>query len=152
MAVTKVCVWLKIYIFTHVNNRYDDYEFFGEALSQDDRFICSNQSFTGNTTAFAENAKKLAKKLSAVVPRKNGFLVRSVGVGNSTVYGLGQCWEFVNRSSCQKCLFNARMKIDSCIPKQEGRVLNAGCYMRYSTTKFYNNSGNDTAEGGELGS
>ncbi|WOL20704.1 cysteine-rich receptor-like protein kinase 3 [Canna indica] len=129
--------------------RYDEYEFFGEALSQDDRVICSNQEFTGNTSAFAENTKKLVKKLSVEALRNDdGFLVGSVGGGNSTVYGLAQCWEFVNRSSCQKCLLNATTAIDSCIPKQEGRVLNSGCYMRYSTSRFYNNSGTGTGEGG----
>ncbi|XP_009392180.2 cysteine-rich receptor-like protein kinase 3 [Musa acuminata AAA Group] len=128
--------------------RYDEYEFFGEALSQDDRVICSDQEFTGNTTAFTENTKNLVKKLSTEAPRNDGFLVGSVEAGNSSVYGLGQCWEFVNKSSCEKCLLNARKTINSCIPKQEGRVLNSGCYMRYSISRFYNNSGTDAAGGG----
>ncbi|RZR86421.1 hypothetical protein BHM03_00013620 [Ensete ventricosum] len=130
--------------------RYDEYEFFGEALSQDDRVICSDQEFAGNTTAFTENTKNLVKKLSTEAPRNDGFLVASVEAGNSSVYGLGQCWEFVNKSSCDKCLLNARKTINSCIPKQEGRVLNSGCYMRYSISRFYNNSGTDAAGGGEL--
>ncbi|THU58573.1 hypothetical protein C4D60_Mb03t15800 [Musa balbisiana] len=128
--------------------RYDEYEFFGEALSQDDRVICTDQEFAGNTTAFTENTKNLVKKLSTEAPRNDGFLVGSVEAGNSSVYGLGQCWEFVNKSSCEKCLLNARKTINSCIPKQEGRVLNSGCYMRYSISRFYNNSGTDAAGGG----
>lgn len=132
------------------NCRYDEYEFFGEALSQDDRVICTDQEFAGNTTAFTENTKNLVKKLSTEAPRNDGFLVGSVEAGNSSVYGLGQCWEFVNKSSCEKCLLNARKTINSCIPKQEGRVLNSGCYMRYSISRFYNNSGTDAAGGGEL--
>ncbi|XP_042431829.1 cysteine-rich receptor-like protein kinase 3 [Zingiber officinale] len=128
--------------------RYDDYQFFGEAQSQYDRVVCSEQEYTGNATSFSANARKLIRNLTDEAPRNNGFLVGSVEGGNSTVYGLGQCWEFVNRTSCQTCLLAARMAIHSCIPRQEGRVLNSGCYLRYATTRFYDNSTNDAAEGG----
>ncbi|KAJ7953581.1 putative Kinase [Quillaja saponaria] len=60
--------------------------------------------------------------------------------GNVSVYGLAQCWEFVNASACRNCLAEGVDKIGSCPSKEEGRVLNAGCYLRYSTFKFYNNS------------
>lgn len=128
--------------------RYDDYQFFGEALSQYDRVVCSDQEYTGNATSFSANARRLIRNLTDEAPRNNGFLVGSVGGGNSTVYGLGQCWEFVNRTSCQRCLLDARMAIHSCIPRQEGRVLNSGCYLRYATTRFYDNSTNAAAAGG----
>ena len=45
-----------------------------------------------------------------------------------------------NGSDCEYCLANAVSNISSCTPKQEGRVLNTGCYLRYSTEKFYYNS------------
>ncbi|GFQ08285.1 cysteine-rich receptor-like protein kinase 3 [Phtheirospermum japonicum] len=67
--------------------------------------------------------------------------------GNLTVYGLGQCWEYVNRSGCVECLEKSVSRIGSCAPKVEGRVLNAGCYVRYSTTRFYNNSASDAQSG-----
>ena len=57
-----------------------------------------------------------------------------------SLFGLAQCWEFVNGTACEDCLANAVLKIRSCTPKEEGRVLNAGCYLRYSTEKFYYNS------------
>ena len=59
---------------------------------------------------------------------------------NVTVYGLAQCWEFVNGTACEDCLANAVLKIRSCTPKEEGQALNAGCYLKYSTKKFYSNS------------
>ncbi|KAL0364188.1 UNVERIFIED_CONTAM: Cysteine-rich receptor-like protein kinase [Sesamum angustifolium] len=37
-------------------------------------------------------------------------------------------------------------------PNVEGRALNAGCYFRYSTTRFYNNSASDAPAGGGGGS
>lgn len=49
---------------------------------------------------------------------------------NLTVYGLAQCWEFVKGGDCVKCLESSASRIGSCPPKVEGRVLNAGCYLR----------------------
>nr|DAD34525.1 TPA_asm: hypothetical protein HUJ06_005165 [Nelumbo nucifera] len=130
--------------------RYDDYEFFGEALSPADRTVCGTTGFGGKRTAFRVNALELVKNLSAEAPRNDGFFVGSVDRGNSTVYGLAQCWEYLNASSCRSCLQSAVSEIDSCLPNVEGRALNAGCYLRYSTDKFYNNSGTD-AVGGDGG-
>ena len=39
--------------------------------------------------------------------------------GNVTVYGLAQCWEFVNGSDCEYCLVNAVSNISSCTPKED---------------------------------
>ncbi|KAJ0094554.1 hypothetical protein Patl1_16083 [Pistacia atlantica] len=120
--------------------RYDDYNFFNESLSSTDKTICGTKDFGGNTTVFGANAVELVRNLSAQAVKNDGFFVGSVSRGNVLVYGLAQCWEFVNGSACEKCLENAVSRIGSCTPKEEGRVLNAGCYLRYSTQKFYNNS------------
>ncbi|KAF8390450.1 hypothetical protein HHK36_024976 [Tetracentron sinense] len=128
--------------------RYDDYEFFKEALSAEDRTVCGNSTFGGNRTTFRPNTIELVRNLSAEAQKNNGFFVGSVNRGNSTVFGLAQCWKLVNGSSCGKCLENAVSMIGSCLPKEEGRVLNTGCYLRYSTHRFYNNSEGDTPGGG----
>ncbi|GAV62001.1 Pkinase domain-containing protein/Stress-antifung domain-containing protein [Cephalotus follicularis] len=121
--------------------RYDAYDFFDESLSAQDRTVCADQDFQGNTTVFKDNAIELVKNLSVQALKNDGFFVGFVTTGNVTVYGLAQCWELVNSSACQSCLENAVSKIESCAPKREGRVLNAGCYLQYSPYKFYNNSG-----------
>ncbi|XP_043704437.1 cysteine-rich receptor-like protein kinase 3 isoform X2 [Telopea speciosissima] len=128
--------------------RYDEYDFFSEALSPEDRTVCGNQSFAGNRIAFRANTIVLMKNLSAQAPKNGGFFVGYVDRGNSTVYGLAQCWEYLNASACSSCLRNGVSRIGSCLPNDEGRVLNAGCYMRYSTQKFYNNSTSVAAGGG----
>ncbi|XP_062158756.1 cysteine-rich receptor-like protein kinase 3 [Alnus glutinosa] len=120
--------------------RYDDYYFLNETLSVEDRAVCGNQSFVGNDTVFSANVNQLVRNLSVEAPKNDGFSVGSVNKGNVTVYGLAQCWEFANRTGCEECLANAVAKIGSCAPKGEGRALIAGCYMRYSTQKFYYNS------------
>ncbi|CAL5338299.1 unnamed protein product [Camellia sinensis] len=121
--------------------RYDDYMFFNESLSGLDRTVCGSSGFVGgNETLFRENVGDLVRNLSLEGVNNGRFAVGSVSRGNLTVYGLAQCWEFVNGSDCEKCLGDAEVKIGSCLAEQEGRVLNSGCYMRYSTQKFYYNS------------
>nr|POF10180.1 cysteine-rich receptor-like protein kinase 3 [Quercus suber] len=120
--------------------RYDDYYFFNESLSVQDKTVCGAQEFAGNGTVFSANVNQLVTNLSVEAPKFDGFSVGSVNNGNVTVYGLAQCWEFVNGTACEDCLANAVSNISSCTPKQEGRVLNTGCYLRYSTEKFYYNS------------
>ncbi|KAM4109785.1 hypothetical protein ACJW30_03G146000 [Castanea mollissima] len=120
--------------------RYDDYYFFNEALSVQDKTVCGAQEFVGNGSVFNANVNQLVMNLSAEAPKFDGFSVGFVTNENVTVYGLAQCWEFVNGSACEYCLAKAVSNISSCTPKEEGRVLNTGCYLRYSTEKFYYNS------------
>ncbi|XP_050276593.1 cysteine-rich receptor-like protein kinase 3 isoform X14 [Quercus robur] len=120
--------------------RYDDYYFFNEALSVQDKTVCGAQEFVGNGSVFSANVNQLVMNLSVEAPKFDGFSVGFVTKENVTVYGLAQCWEFVNGSDCEYCLANAVSNISSCTPKEEGRVLNTGCYLRYSTEKFYYNS------------
>lgn len=131
--------------------RYDDFNFFNQSLSAQDKSVCGSTDFGGNQSVFKANALELVRNLSVEAPNNDGFFVGFVNRGNVTVYGLAQCWEFVNGSACRKCLSDTITRIDSCPPKQEGRVLNAGCYFRYSTQKFYNNNTVTDAGGGNGG-
>lgn len=123
--------------------RYDDYMFFNESLSSEDRTVCGGDDFGGNRTQFRASVVELGRNLRDEGVKNEGFFTGSVSSGNLTVYGLGQCWEFVNGRGCVDCLENAVSRIGLCPPKVEGRALNSGCYLRYSTTKFYNNSASD---------
>lgn len=122
--------------------RYDDYMFFNESLSAADKTVCGKDDFVGNQSLFRSNVVELVKNLSLEGVKNDGFFVGEVHRGNLSVYGLAQCWEFVKGRNCQRCLADSVSKIGSCVPKDEGRVLNSGCYLRYSTQRFYNNSGN----------
>ncbi|KAK7305634.1 hypothetical protein VNO77_43541 [Canavalia gladiata] len=42
---------------------------------------------------------------------------------------------------CRDCLRKAGKEVKGCLPKREGRALNAECYLRYSTHKLYNEEG-----------
>ena len=117
--------------------RSADYNFFNETLDVQDKTVCGTQDFLGNPTVFGAIVRELVRNLGVEAPKKDNFFVGSVNKGKITVYGLAQCWESVNETACERCLANAASNISSCTPKEEGRVLNAGCYMRYSTQKFY---------------
>lgn len=92
---------------------------------------------------YKANTVELVRNLSIEAPKNEGFFVGYVSQRNVTVYGLAQCWKFMNGSACQNCLVEAVTRIDSCASKAEGKALNAGCYLRYSTHNFYNSSNNN---------
>ncbi|KAK1365745.1 Cysteine-rich receptor-like protein kinase 3 [Heracleum sosnowskyi] len=125
--------------------RYDDYMFFNESLSLVDKSVCGKDDFVGDQSLFRSNVLELVNKLSLKGVGNDGFFVGDVQRGNLSVFGLAQCWEFVKGRDCQRCLADSVSKIRSCIPKDQGRVLNSGCYLRYSTQRFYNNSGDGDA-------
>ncbi|CAN1151162.1 Cysteine-rich receptor-like protein kinase 2, partial [Linum perenne] len=133
--------------------RYDDYNFFNESSSVQDRAVCAPGNFSGGDLGvFGANAISLVRNLSEQVVGNDGFSVGSVSRGNVSVFGLVQCWEFVNGSNCRSCLADAVEMIGNCTPREEGRVLKAGCYMRYSTRRFYNISSSSPNSGNEGGS
>ncbi|KAM6589336.1 hypothetical protein CsatA_011941 [Cannabis sativa] len=127
--------------------RYDSYNFFNESLGWQDTTLCSNGDFSGNRTVFRDNVLKLVRNLSIEAPNNDGFFVGLVNQGNISVFGLAQCWEFVTGTACEKCLAASVENVTSCAPKEEGRILNAGCYLRYSTKKFYYNSTSASGQG-----
>ncbi|KAK7407236.1 hypothetical protein VNO78_08971 [Psophocarpus tetragonolobus] len=126
--------------------RYDGYNFFNESLSPWDVTVCGSEDFSGNWSVYKANTVELVENLSIEVPKNEGFFVGYVSRRNVTVYGLAQCWKYVNGSACQNCLAEAVTRIDSCAPKQEGKALNAGCYLMYSTHNFYNSSNHNAPQ------
>ena len=65
------------------------------------------------------------------------------------VYALAQCWKSLGVRECGACLDKARAEVvNKCWGSREGRSLNAGCYLRYSTRKFYSD-GKDEADNGK---
>ena len=53
--------------------------------------------------------------------------------------GLAQCWESLSIEECRVCLDSAKKEVMGCVPSGDGRGMNAGCFLRYSTQKFYEN-------------
>ncbi|KAL3748480.1 hypothetical protein ACJRO7_009685 [Eucalyptus globulus] len=122
--------------------RYGSYDFYNETVDPTrDMLKCSS-----NLTAPAERVAELSdrvdrvlRNVSASAVRNKGFAVAGEdGVGGvAGVYALAQCWSTLDAGSCRFCLENATSMARSCAPGEEARAMNAGCFLRYSTTKFY---------------
>ncbi|KAK3020075.1 hypothetical protein RJ639_004075 [Escallonia herrerae] len=114
--------------------RYDNYSFFNESVDTNrDSVKCSGASAT--KLGFKKDVGELIENVTESAMAKGGFaVVEGEGEG---VYALAQCWESVSSAGCRDCLEKASKEVRGCLPSREGRGLNAGCYLRYSTEKFF---------------
>ncbi|KAK4282379.1 hypothetical protein QN277_013763 [Acacia crassicarpa] len=126
--------------------RYDNYSFFSEAIDPvRDTLNCSSrygvaEDEGGERREFEKNVGEAVDNVVDVsVGEGFGF-----GVGQAGgVYALAQCWKTLRSDECGICLRKAAREVRECFPNLEGRALNAGCYLRYSTHKFYNQAGQE---------
>eukprot|EP01018_Ginkgo_biloba_P008790 Gb_24391 [translate_table: standard] len=98
-----------------------------------------------NLSHFFKILKQLMSKLSNEAPGNGGFSMGSTQGPSTKIYGFAQCWKTLSKSLCRDCLLNASAKILACSPSLEGRALNAGCYMHYSTLPFALNQTSELA-------
>ncbi|KAI6682856.1 hypothetical protein NL676_028769 [Syzygium grande] len=124
--------------------RSDYYNFYNETIDpQHDMVKCANQtSVSADQQAqlqFANKVDRVLRNVSAVAPKNKGFAVfeEASGGGVAGVFALAQCWNTLDENGCGECLENAMIKARNCTPGDEGRAMNAGCFMRYSTQRFY---------------
>ncbi|KAL2500071.1 Cysteine-rich receptor-like protein kinase 42 [Abeliophyllum distichum] len=122
--------------------RYDNYSFYEEAVDPVwDKANCNSSidvntnGIQSSTPEFRKNVADLIDNITASAVLNDGY---AVGVWKG-VYGLADCWKTVSRNGCRECLTAARREVIGCLPSLEGRALNTGCYLRYSTKKFYSN-------------
>ncbi|RHN45125.1 putative non-specific serine/threonine protein kinase [Medicago truncatula] len=116
--------------------RYDNYSFYSEETDPlRDKVICTS-------------SERLEVQMERSVERVVDVVAKDAGDGGGFavgevegVYALAQCWKTLGIDGCRDCLSNAVKKVRGCLPNSEGRVLNAGCYLRYSTHKFFKDGG-----------
>ncbi|XP_076893025.1 cysteine-rich receptor-like protein kinase 2 [Bidens hawaiensis] len=119
--------------------RVQNYSFFHEYTGPDDSYVCGNA--TRKNVTFQAAVKQTVSNAVTDALRNSKYFGRGemlVDSGNESVYVLAECFRTLSPSSCLACLDNASMQISKCLPWSEGRVLNAGCFMRYSDTNFLN--------------
>lgn len=124
--------------------RYDNYSFYQESVSSSfDTFKCGNEYLDVDDDDkhldFPTRVGYAVGNVTIQAVENGGFAVVNV----DGIYALAQCWDSVGREGCRGCLEMAGKAARGCVPKKEGRGMNAGCYLRYSTDKFYNNGGGD---------
>ncbi|KAK7273540.1 hypothetical protein RIF29_14596 [Crotalaria pallida] len=135
--------------------RYDNYSFYSESTDPArDTVNCTSQH--GDEVVDEAQRLRLEDSVARVVDRVIEMAVdkgRGGGFGVAeveSVYAMAQCWNSVGSEGCRECLRKGGKEVKGCLPKKEGRALNAGCYLRYSTEKFYSEQGAAAEEGGFL--
>lgn len=117
--------------------RYDSYNFANESVDPiRDATNCSSATgVVGDSQVFnfRRAVGELVDNVTFTAVSNGGYAVK----GLNGVYGLAQCWKTLSKEGCRECLAKASKNVKGCVPSMEGRGLNAGCYLRYSTQKFY---------------
>ncbi|KAF5188838.1 Cysteine-rich receptor-like protein kinase [Thalictrum thalictroides] len=120
--------------------RWDNYSFYQESIDDKlDRRVCNTSAASTEDylkLEFTSKAKEVIANVTSIAS-KDGFAVAESKRGVVSVYALAQCWKTVNSTGCQMCLEKAAKEVNQCLPGREGRALNTGCYLRYSTEMFY---------------
>ncbi|KAG9449906.1 hypothetical protein H6P81_009871 [Aristolochia fimbriata] len=120
--------------------RYDNYSFYGEYEDKvNDERNCGDVDVAGreNQGELWNNLLNVTELATATAVQNGGFaMVEARGRLGNSLYGMAQCWKSLDIKGCRECLTNAEREMKGCFPRTEGRVLNAGCFMRYSTEKF----------------
>ncbi|KAK4753020.1 hypothetical protein SAY87_021818 [Trapa incisa] len=125
--------------------RFDSYNFFNESTDpKHDNFTCTPRASNPSKSAEALFKQRVVRVLNnvttAAVANKSYAVAGEEDAGDRNIeaYALAQCWSTVSNSGCRACLEDAASKIKGCLPGTDGRAMNAGCFLRYSTSRFYN--------------
>ncbi|CAN6708824.1 unnamed protein product [Malus baccata var. baccata] len=120
--------------------RYDSYRFYRQSTDPSRDTVVCGQSKQDKIEKeeFGRNVGFAIGNATAAAAGNGGFGVAEV---KGSVFALAQCWKTVGSAGCKSCLEKGSKAAMGCAPSKEGRALNAGCYLRYSTEKFYNDAG-----------
>ncbi|WCJ36096.1 Cysteine-rich receptor-like protein kinase 1 [Euphorbia peplus] len=125
--------------------RYDNYNFFHESISPKYDYISciplTNVSFDKTLQSkFKNKAAKLINLVSELALKNRSFATVESQAEPVPAYALAQCWDSLKVDECRKCLVAAGRRLGDCAPGAEGLALFTGCYMRYSSKRFFNSS------------
>uniref|UniRef100_F6HUX8 Cysteine-rich receptor-like protein kinase 43 n=1 Tax=Vitis vinifera TaxID=29760 RepID=F6HUX8_VITVI len=126
--------------------RGDNYSFFQDTLTPMDYLVTAFVFLVfffifladiSGVQNFDDVAKSVIDELVRMTPSRDGYAAYDESANGITVYGMASCWKTLDRDRCASCLASAAISAFACFPSAEGRVLNAGCFLRYSDYKFY---------------
>ncbi|KAK9084347.1 hypothetical protein Scep_030818 [Stephania cephalantha] len=119
---------------------YGDHNFSQQPLDpRSDKALCGSPTPVCTIRGGGERVGGEFDVAAAAAYGERGYYMEGKVVvgGGVEVYGVAQCWRSLNKSGCRECLESARKSVVGCLPSSEGRALNVGCYVRYSTEPFY---------------
>ncbi|KAJ9140302.1 hypothetical protein P3X46_030965 [Hevea brasiliensis] len=136
--------------------RYDNYSFLHESIDPNyDNVNCSQAAgVLIDSSLHMDFRRKVADVIKNVTERAlgNGTFATVEGKGGVVpAYALAQCWNSLNYRECRDCLVKAGSQLRTCAPGAQGQALFTGCYMRYSTERFFNTSSEAADQGSKIG-
>lgn len=122
--------------------RYEDYNFFDESIQNNSSvYVCGAPTDITNDQYmkrdFAAGVDRAIVNVTSTSIVNGGFGATIVKSGLLAIYALGQCWDYLQPEICTKCLNDAGDMLRKCLPAADGKAMNAGCYLRYSSNKFF---------------
>ncbi|XAR58208.1 Non-specific serine/threonine protein kinase [Bertholletia excelsa] len=126
---------------------YDNYNFLNESTDpvHDLANYSSDTVDLAKDVVFKRRVGQLIENVTEAASLGRGFAVREV----QGLPGLAQCWKSLSTAGCKECLEKAAKEVRGCVPSRDGKGLNAGCYLRYSTVKFFNDGAENLQQGAE---
>ncbi|KAK6913086.1 Serine-threonine/tyrosine-protein kinase, catalytic domain [Dillenia turbinata] len=119
--------------------RYDNCRFFNEYVDPHRNNSVSCSTLLDSVTVKSANPD-FNMRVGWVI---QNLRVEGLELLKQAAYALAQCWKTIRKVGCRDCLKKADHRARGCPPAKEGSGFDAGCYLRYSTEKFYND-GNET--------
>lgn len=119
--------------------RYDTRRFYDESTQPGNVGLCGNRTAI-RPKRFQTALDGLLLNLTIATPRiKDLFAASSSNIArsNKSVYAIAQCAPTLAPNGCKECLQMAYSNIMNCLPFVDGRALDTGCFMRYSSTPFF---------------
>ncbi|KAL7614332.1 hypothetical protein Lser_V15G06984 [Lactuca serriola] len=119
--------------------RYENNNFYADANIRAGIVICGNIT-SPQQTEFRKTVEGLISDLRTATPRTSDFYAastRALPDRSGTVYGIAQCNQNLSQSVCEDCLNSRYSSLDDCLPNTNGRAIDNGCFMRYSSTPFF---------------
>nr|DAD30881.1 TPA_asm: hypothetical protein HUJ06_009732 [Nelumbo nucifera] len=125
--------------------RVDNYTFYNETLLSSDKTVCGAVDMD-TAPDFISITQRVIRNVASEAPSNDGFAGGGYdGSPLCSSYAYANCWNTLDEESCKSCLRNASDSILNCLPSTEGRVANAGCFLRYSNYRFFNDPHTITA-------
>ncbi|KAM7275625.1 hypothetical protein ACFE04_017491 [Oxalis oulophora] len=122
--------------------RFDSYNFFNESVDPNYDYVNCTTTITelpdnAIEVEFERKVAQVIENVTKTASKNGGFAVYELKGGMVSVYAMAQCWKTLNFSTCESCLIEAGSRLMRCTPGIDGRALFTGCFLRYSTDRFY---------------
>ncbi|CAH2080041.1 unnamed protein product [Thlaspi arvense] len=108
----------------------------------------SSSSDPNYIPTFVEDMQSLSLKLTTrrFATQSINSTMSSSKTKTTSVFALVQCHNDLSPSDCQLCYAIARTRLPRCLPSSSARIFLDGCFLRYETYEFYDESVSATSD------